>query len=195
MRLECQIISTYFTEPSPERAEERIEQVYNENFSELFELLDEVRQWTPLLLVAAGGHREYTRDHDLSQSLGQDESKLLSHIARYIVTYLEENTGHCMVGVERLVRTAKMPKTRNSGRTIRYDDYMYSCISRDNASLVEEFMLTATFQGNFFVLTKLAPYDLDIQFIHELCVFWADNCRHVILSACDDDNYLVLSRK
>lgn len=188
-------MSVYFTEPDPDRVEERIEQVYNENFSELFELIDAVRSWTPLLLVATGGHREYTKDHNLSHSLGQDEGELLEHIARYVVSYLEENTGHCMVGVERCIRTAKMPVNRRFGRTIRHEDYLYTCLDTEHTALVEDFMLTATFQGNFFVLTRLAPFDLDVRFIRELCLSWADGATQVILSACDDDNYLVLSRR
>ena len=186
---------TKFMELSVQSAQERVEVVYNQNFSNLFELLYdnlELEHREVRLLTPEHFDGETPLHLDLSQSRGWDEALLLDGISDFLIDFLDNDKDCCLVGVERLVRTAKMNTHGRSKKTVRSFDYVYTCHTSEDRDLVENFILTATFQQNFFVVTRCAPLDLLEINLAQLCKFWTDNARVIVLSAMDDDTYLTI---
>ncbi len=188
-------MSTKFMELSVQSAQERVEVVYNQNFSNLFELLYdnlELGHREVRLLTPENFDGETPLHLDLSQSRGWDEALLLDGISCFLIDFLDNDKDCCLVGVERLVRTAKMNTHGRSKKTVRSFDYVYTCHTSEERSLVKNFIWPATFQQNFFVVTRCAPFDLLEINLAQLCKFWTDNARVIVLSAMDDDTYLTI---
>lgn len=190
-------MSTKLIDASHLRFRERLETVFYGSscaFVEQLFLDMDFDAWHAQICITDTAYAPINADSNLEHSLGHDESEILDFMTNYILQALSVNRSACFFGVERLVATAKLPSNRRTTRTIRDGDYHYTYFTFEHIGELREYLCTATFLSNCFMLTRLPEEEYRIENLPEILGEVALHMHTFIVSALDDDSYLILIR-
>jgi hypothetical protein len=190
-------MSTKLIDASHLRFRERLETVFYGSscaFVEQLFLDMDFDAWHAQICITDTAYAPINADSNLEHSLGHDESEILDFMANYISQVLSVDSSVCFFGIERFVATAKWPSNRRTKRTIRDGDYLYTYFTIEQISEIESYLCTATFQSNCFMLTRLPETEYRLENLSEILDEVASHMHTFIVSALDDDSYLILIR-
>lgn len=189
-------MSTRLIDASHLRFRERLETVFYGTscpFVEQLFLDMDFDAWRPQICITDTAYAPINAESNLEHSLGHDESEILDFMTNYISQELSVNRSWCFFGIERLVATAKLPSNRRTARTIREGDYLYTHFTYEHIDEICEYLCTATFLSNCFMLTRLPELEYRIENLPQILDEIESHMHTFIVSALDDDSYLILS--